>query len=321
MAYQYLSQKISPMKVRQFNPVTFWKSVYSDRNIQISFNNKVLPLFKVDIDKDYYFIFAGLKTVNNIMNVHVCVGHSILTSFKIEFDYRTMSDTRKLIAAGDYNFATLFLALYCYPLIKVKPNLKQMMSITSRFHYAVTFKFNSSYVDGNFRYLMVTVNFLAEDESNAISSSVSSKYYTIYFMEESDIAFEKYVEATSELGMRLSKFKKFTQHHSISVLTSLNQDIIYFVYNVHNLRGIIQADLNKNEVLHTREIKENTDILIITNPTDINEAFFGVFNRYFADSLVNYPSEYFIAFAEQYGLDIENVSAYDCLTLVDMTTV
>jgi hypothetical protein len=321
MAYQYLSQKISPMKVRQFNPVTFWKSVYSDRNIQISFNHKVLPLFKVDIDKDYYFIFAGLKTVNNIMNVHVCVGHSILTSFKIEFDYRTMSDTRKLIAAGDYNFATLFLALYCYPLIKVKPNLKQMMSITSRFHYAVTFKFNSSYVDGNFRYLMVTVNFLEEDEGNSISSSVSSKYYTIYFMEESDIAFEKYVEATSELGMRLSKFKKFTQHHSISVLTSLNQDIIYFVYNVHNLRGIIQADLNKNEVLHTREIKENSDISIITNPTDINEAFFGVFNRYFADSLINYPSEYFIAFAEQYGLDIENVSAYDCLTLVDMTTV
>lgn len=321
MAYQYLSQKISPLKMGQFNPLHFWKLVYSDNNLHISFNNNSLPLFKVDIDKDYYFIFAGLKTVNNIMNVHVCVGHSILTSFKIEFDYSTMSNTRKLIAAGDYNFTALFLALSCYPLIKVNPTLNQMMSITSRFDYAVTFKFNSSYVDGSFRYLMVTVNFLAEDESNSISSYVSSKYYTIYFMAEADIAFEKNVEPTSELGIRLSKFKKFTQHHSICVLTSLNQDIIYFVYNIHDLRGIIKADLNKNEVLHKREIKENSDISVITNPTDINEAFFCVFNRYFADSLVNYPSEYFIVFAEQYGLDIENVSAYDCLTLVDMATV
>lgn len=53
----------------------------------------------------------------------------------------------------------------------------------------------------------------------------------------------------------------------------------------------------------------------------MNAAFFGEFNRYFADSLVNYPSEHFIAFAEQYGLDIDNVSAHDCLTLVDMATV
>lgn len=60
---------------------------------------------------------------------------------------------------------------------------------------------------------------------------------------------------------------------------------------------------------------------IITDPVDMNAAFFGEFNRYFADSLVNYPSEHFIHFAEQYGLDIDNVSAHDCLTLVDMATV
>lgn len=321
MAYQYLSHKISPLNVGKFNPVTFWKLVYSDHNMDISFNNDSLPLFKVDIHKDYYFIFAGLKTANNIMNVHVCVGHSILTSFKIEFDYGTMRDTRKLIAAGDYNFATLFLVLSCYPLIKVKPTFKQMMSITSRFHYAVTFKFNSAYVEETYRHLSVSVNFLCEDEANTTISSVSAKYYTIYLLADSDIAFEKQVDKESDFGLRLAKFVKFTQHKNIVVLASMNKDFIYFVYNLYNIRGIIKADLNLKEVSHIRSRKQEVDVAIITNPVDMDTAFFGVFNRYFADSLVNYPSEHFIAFAEQYGLDIENVSAHDCLTLVDMATV
>ena len=321
MAYQYLSKKISPLKVHQFNPVKFWKLVDSTDKMDVSFNNKNLPLFKVDIHKDYYFIFAALKSVNNIINVHVCVGNAILTSFKIEFDYRTMSDTRKLIAAGEYNFPALFLALSLYPLIKVKPTLTQMLSITSRFHYAVSFKFNASHVEGTYRHLIFTVNFLAEDESNSTSSSVSSKYYTVHFMADADIAFEKNVDKHSEFGIRLARFVKFTQHKNIVVLSSNNNNFIYFVYNIHNIRGIIKADLIEKEVSHIRSRQQDIDVAVVTKIVDMNDAFFGMFNRYFADSLVNYPSEHFIAFAEQYGLDIDNVSAHDCLTLVDMATV
>lgn len=321
MSYQYLSEKISPVKISHFNPVSFWKPVYSDDNMNVSFNNSTLPMFKVDIHQDYYFIFAGLKTANNVMNVHVCVGHSILASFKIEFDYRTMSETRKRIAENDCNFEHFFLAISCFPLLKVKPTFKQMMSIVSRFHYAVTFKFNSSYVEELYRHLSVTVNFLCEDEENSTISSVSAKYYTIYLMADAEIAFEKQVDKDSELGIRLTRFVKFTQHKNIVVLASMHKDIIYFVYNLYNIRGIIAADLIKKEVVHTRSRKEELDVVVITDPVDMDVAFFGMFNRYFADSLVNYPSEHFIAFSEQYGLDIENVSAHDCLTLVDMATV
>lgn len=320
MAYQYLSQKITPFNVDNFNPYTFWKLIKSNQFMDISFNNGMLPLFKVDIHKDYYFIFEGLKSVNNIMNVHVCVGHSILTSFKIEFDYRTMSDTRKLIAAGDYNFNALFLELYSYPLIKANFTLKQIISITSKFHDAITFKFNSSNIEDSYTRCLVTVNFLSANEFGSNTPSVASKYYTIYLLSD-DIAFEKNVANESDLGLRLTKFVKFTQHKNIAVLASMNKNFIYFVYNLYNLHGVIKADLNLKEVTHIRSRKQELEVASIINPVDIDTAFFGLFNRYFAESLVNYPSEHFISFAEQYGLDIDNVSAHACLTLVDMATV
>ncbi len=318
MAYQYLSEKLNPARIAHFHPASFWKPVYSDGNVHISFNNKSTPLFKVDIDKDYYFIFAALKTVNNIMKVHVCIGNSILTSFKIEFDFRTMSDTRKLIEAGDYNFATMFLALSCYPLIKSKPTLTQMLAIRTKFHYAVTFKFNAAYIEELYRHILITVNFLVDDDS---VSTVTSKYYTIYLIDNADIAFEKQVNHDSDLGSRLALFIKFTHHKNIVVLASMQKNSIYFIYNLYNICGIIEADLIKNQVSHIRSRKKELAVAVITDPVDMNAAFFGEFNRYFADSLVNYPSEHFIAFAEQYGLDIDNVSAHDCLTLVDMATV
>jgi hypothetical protein len=323
MAYQYLQEKVSPVNQKRFNSVNFWIPVFSSETMNIAFNNSKTPLFKVDIGQNYYFIFAALKTVNNIANIHVCVGHSILASFKVEFDYRTMSDTRKLILENDYNFEKLFMHFVDYPLFKVNASLKQVLSIKSRFDYAVSFKFNMSftYASKLNRYLHVTVNYLEADKYNEVSSSVTSKMYTIYFFADADIAFEKQVESKSELGIRLARFTKFTQHQRIVVLSSLNQDMIYFVYELKGVLGIIQADLNAQVVLHTRYNTQLCSVTVITNIVDMDKAFFGSFNRYFGESLITYPSEHFIAFAEQYGLDIENVSSHDCLTLVDMVTV
>lgn len=318
MAYQYVSEKLTPVQIPHFHPYTFWKPVYADDNINVSFNNKSTPLFKVDIQKDYYFIFAALKTANNIMKVHVCVGNSILLSFKVEFDFRTMSDTRKLIETGNDNFANMFFTLSHYPLLKVKPTLTQMLAIRTKFHYAVTFKFNAAYIEELYRHILITVNFLVDEGS---VSTVTSKYYTIYLIDNADIAFEKQVNHDSDLGSRLALFVKFTHHKNIVVLASMQKNSIYFVYNLYNICGIIEADLIKNQVSHIRSRKKELDVAVITDPVDMNTAFFGEFNRYFADSLVSYPSEHFIAFAEQYGLDIDNVSAHDCLTLVDMATV
>lgn len=323
MAYQYLIDKVSPFDQKCFNSVGFWLPIYSSETMTIEFNNSKLPLFKIDIGQDYYFIFAALKTVNNMANIHVCIGHSIITSFKVEFDSRVMSDTRKIILDNKYNFEKLFMHLADYPLFKVRADLKQILSIKSRFNYAVTFKFNMAfvYLQENYRYLHVTVNYLEEDKYSPNSSSVTAKMYTIYFFEHADIAFEKQVEPKSELGIRLSLFINFTQHKRIVVLSSLNQDMIYFVYELNGVLGIIQADLNAKIVFHTQRRTELCAVNVITNIVNMDEAFFGAFNRYFGESLINYPSDHFIAFAEQYGLDIENVSAHDCLTLVDMVTV
>lgn len=163
-------------------------------------------MFKVDIGKDYYFIFAAHKTVNNIANIHVCVGHAIITSFKVEFDFRTMSDTRKLILENNYNFEKLFMHFIDYPLFKVKADIKQILSIKERFDYAVSFKFNMSftYTTLSHRYLHVTVNYLEANKDNEASSSVTAKMYTIYFIDHEDIAFEKQVDPKSELGVRLA---------------------------------------------------------------------------------------------------------------------
>ena len=323
MAYQYLKEKVSPFNQKGFNSVDFWLPVYSGDTINIAFNNSKNPLFKVDIGKDYYFIFAAHKTVNNIANIHVCVGHAIITSFKVEFDFRTMSDTRKLILENNYNFEKLFMHFIDYPLFKVKADIKQILSIKERFDYAVSFKFNMSftYTTLSHRYLHVTVNYLESNKDNEASSSVTAKMYTIYFIDHEDIAFEKQVDPKSELGVRLALFIRFTQHQRIMVLSSLHQDIIYFVYEFKGVLGIIKADLTAKMVLHTQYKTQLCSVAIITAIEDMDEAFFGSFNRYFGKSLVTYPSEHFIAFAEQYGLDIENVSAHDCLTLVDMATV
>lgn len=323
MAYQYLQEKASPVNQKWFNSVDFWLPVYSSETMNVAFNNSKTPLFKVDVGQDYYFIFAALKTVNNMANIHVCVGHSILTTFKVEFDSRIMSETRKLILDNNHKFENLFMRLADYPLFKVRADLKQILSIKSRFDYAVTFKFNMSfiYADENYRYLHITVNYLEDDKYSPNSSSVTAKMYTIYFFEHADIAFEKQVEPKSEFGVRLARFVKFTHHQKIAVLSSLNQDMIYFVYEFKGVLGIIQADLNEKVVLHTQRRTEICAASVITKIVDMDEAFFGVFNRYFGESLITYPSEHFIDFAEQYGLDIENVSAHDCLTLVDMVTV
>lgn len=321
MAYQYQKEQINPFKVPYFNSAIFWTLVYSDDAMDVSFNKDSVPLFKINIDKDYYFIFGAVTTVNNLVNVHVCVGNCILNSFKIEFDYGTMSTTRKLIAEGDYNFSKLFLTLSSHPLLIIKPSLNQIMSILSKFNYAVTFKFNAADIDESYRQLTLTVNFLKADEFKPTVSSVSSKYYIIYFMDDGDVAFEKQVDKNSEFGVRLSRFVKFTKHDSISVGASIDDGNVYFFYKMSNICGIIKADMMKKLVIHTRKLKESMDVTVINDPEDMDSAFFGVFNRYFADSLVNYPSKEFMTFAEQYGLDIQHVSGHDCLTLVDMVTV
>lgn len=320
MSYQYLAENVNPFKVSYFNQEHFWKLICFHDGIGISFNNKTVPLFKVDIDRDYYFIFAALKTVNNLMDVHICVGNCILKSFKIEFAYKPISDTRKLIAKGDYHFVELFKALAAHPLVRVKGSLKQLISITSKFDYALTFNFNSSYCLDTYRKISFVVNYLIKDENNFKSSSVDSKSYTVYLMADDEIALEKRVDDHSDLGIILNKFQKFTEH-TVYVLGAIDNKAVYITYVIHNMLGIIKANLETNIVTHTRSNKNKIEVAVIVNPVNMDEAFFGVFNRYFAASLINYPSEYFKAFAEQYVIDIDNIEPNDCLTLIDMATV
>lgn len=319
MTYRYLAEPIPPFKVPYFNNERFWTVVYFHNKVAISVNNDKFPLFKVDIDQDYYFVFSAIKQLQNLMNIHVCVGNTILTSFKIEFDSRVLKETRKLLEDSMYNLKSMFTAITSYPLVKVRPTLSQMLALKSKFHYVVSFSFNSAYVEDVYRDLNITISYIMNEDGKA--SMPTTSYYVVYFLNEFDIAFQKRFESTSEIGSRIAKFVKFTQHKELNVLASFNSNNVYFVYQLHNIRGIISVDIKAERIEHKRIQKQKEDLTVIVNPVDLDAAFIGTFDRYFADSLVNYPSNYFIDFAEEYGIDIQNVTPHDCLMLVDMVTV
>lgn len=319
MTYQYVSEPITPFNVPYFDNERFWTVVYFHNKVAISVNNDKVPLFKVDIDQDYYFVFAAIKQLQNLMNIHVCVGNTILKSFKIEFDSRVLKETRKLLEDSVYNLKAMFTAITAYPLIKVRPTLSQMLALKAKFHYVVAFSFNSAYVEDVYRDLNITISYIMDENGQA--SMPTTKHYVVYFLNKSDIAFHKRLEPSSEIGSRVAKFVKFTQHKELVVLSSFNSNNVYFVYQLHSIRGIISADIRDKRVEHKRIRKQKEDVSVILNPVDLDAAFIGTFDRYFASSLVNYPSEYFMEFAEEYGIDIQNVTAYDCLMLVDMATV
>jgi len=319
MAYHYVANPISPFNIPYFDNERFWTVVYFHNKVAISINNDTVPLFKVDIDQDYYFVFSAIKQLQNLMNIHVCVGNTILNSFKVEFDSRVLKSTRKLLEDSIYNLKEMFTAITAYPLVKIRPTLAQMLALKAKFHHVVAFSFNAAYVEDVYRDLNITISYIMNEHGQA--SMPTTKHYIVYFLNDYDIAFQKRLDPSSEVGGRVSKFVKFTQHKELSVLASFNLNNVYFVYQLHNIRGIISADIKENRIEHKRIRKQQEDITVVAKAVDLDAAFIGVFDRYFSESLINYPSEYFIDFAEEYGIDIQNVTPYDCLMLVDMATV
>lgn len=341
MAYKYLDKTVSPFRVPFFNGATYWNPVHHNdllkpdtyweathrgdllnpdtSYISISMNTSTVPMCKVDINKDYYFIFEFFNnTNNNILKLHICKGCSILKTIKTHINTPLITDTRKSIATNNLP-VVMFSYIKNHPLVQFKLSFDQTISLLEIFEKPLMFNFYEMVSSNISKSCCIQATTLKEDLISKFSCT-HNEFKIVHFI-DGEVVIQKYVDPTSPFGRKLEKFVKFTTHKQVNVLVSMNGTYIYFLYSKDNVDGMIKADLKNNSVSHLQKSKEYYSVLVRAVKSDINLSFFSMFDDYFADSLVNRPSEEFIKFTNDNNIDLDNILPMDCLTLVDMVTI
>lgn len=341
MTYKYLDKTVAPLRVPFFNSVTYWKPVHHNdllkpdtylesihrgkllnpdtSYISISMNTATVPMCKVDINQDYYFIFEFFNnTNNNILKLHICKGFSILKTIKTTINTPIITDTRKSIATNNLP-VVMFSYIINHPLVQFKLSFKQIIGLLETFEKPLMFNFYEVVSSNISKSCCIHTTILKEDSISKFSSTHDE--YKLVHVIDNEVIIQKYVDPTSPFGRKLEKFTTLTTHKQVNVLVSMDGNYIYFLYSKENIDGIIKADLKNNTVSHMKKSKKDYSVSVRAVESDINLSFFGMFDNYFADSLVNSPSEEFIKFANEHNIDLDNILPMDCLTLVDMVTI
>jgi hypothetical protein len=341
MTYKYLDKIVDPLRVPFFNSATYWKPVHHNdllkpdtylesihrgdllnpdtSYISISMNTSTVPMFKVEIGKDYYFIFEFFNnTNNNILKIHICKGFSILKTIKTQSHTPIISDVRTSIIFNKLP-VLMFAYIMNHPLIKFNLPFNKIISFLEIFEKTLLFNFYEVISSNISKSGCIQTTILKEDSISKFSSTHNE--YKIVHVIDGEVIIQKYVDPISPFGRKLEKFITLTTHKQVNVLVSMDGNYIYFLYSKENIDGLIKADLKNNTVSHLQKSKDDYSVSVRAVASDINLSFFGMFDDYFADSLVNSPSEEFIKFANENNIDLDNILPMDCLTLVEMATI